>query len=179
MTINVNYNDQGQRHGYGEQIYSNGDKFVCNYENGLKQGPAIFQKINGVIQYLFYVNGLRHGKAVTFYPDGLQHRFTYFNGVPEGKMTFLKSNGVTIKCLFLNGNKNGPAKTFYPNGDVVVYTFQDGLMEGNAFLKTSYGIYRTQFIKNVPQQDWIPLEGDFIEMNDQTTLNNSIQCLCD
>jgi antitoxin component YwqK of YwqJK toxin-antitoxin module len=74
-------NDKGQRHGYWEVYYDNGQLyFKGDYVNGQRHGYSEEYHPNGKLEYKGnYVNGKKHGHWEFYYLSGLFNCERYYD----------------------------------------------------------------------------------------------------
>ena len=65
-------NAQGQRHGYGISILTNGDVYSGEFKNGVRDGYGeyIYAKENGAKYSGYYKDNKKSGHGVFVYPNG-------------------------------------------------------------------------------------------------------------
>ena len=69
-----------------ENIYDNGDYFIGEYKNSLRNGKGILYYKNGNIQYEGdYVNGKSEGNGKYIWEDGTYYIGEWKNGLFNGK----------------------------------------------------------------------------------------------
>ena len=75
------YNEQGERHGYWETYYSNGQlSYKGNYVNGKEHGYWESYYDNGQLDYKGnYVNGNRHGYWEEYWSNGQLYSKGYYD----------------------------------------------------------------------------------------------------
>ena len=75
------YNEKGERHGYWESYWSNGQLwYKGNYVNGQRHGYFESYYDNGQLMYKGdYVNGNRHGYWESYYDNGQLYYKGYYD----------------------------------------------------------------------------------------------------
>lgn len=75
-------------------IFSNGDKYVGEYKEGIKHGQGTYTFSDGKEYVGEYQDGKAHGQAVFTFPDGGKYEGEYKDGEPHGQGTFTYPNGI-------------------------------------------------------------------------------------
>lgn len=89
------FNEIGERHGPGELLWSNGDKYVgC------------------------FVNGLRHGQGTLYFKDGSEYVGAWEKNVMHGAGTRRFKNGDVYIGNYTNGKRAGEGRFYFANGDM-------------------------------------------------------------
>ena len=75
------YNEKGERHGYWEDYYTDGQlSSKGNYVNGKEHGYWEYYWNNGQLMFkVNYVNGKRHGYWESYYDNGRLHYKGYYD----------------------------------------------------------------------------------------------------
>jgi antitoxin component YwqK of YwqJK toxin-antitoxin module len=99
------YNDKGERHGYWENNYPNGQ---------------LWSKGN-------FVDGNRHGYWEVYWDNGnLFYKGNFVNGKRDGYWEAYYSNGkLDFKGYYVNGKKHGSWEWYYSNGDLEFKVYYD------------------------------------------------------
>ncbi len=122
--------------GYGTMIYSNGQKFTGEFDNGLRHGQGVLF-INDTRKYVgSWKNGRKHGEgriyldkkilaAGNWSNNKLIKSATFQNGCingncQDGYSTYLFNDGKKIIGEFSNGVLKGHSICFYPDGSKYV-----------------------------------------------------------
>ena len=129
--------------GKAVQIWSNGDKYEGEYQNGLFHGYGEMTT-NSYIYKGDYFNGLQTGKAFILYSDGSSYEGEVNAGLYEGDGILKTSVGNIFEGVFKNGFLNGKGK--YSNGDSYIGNFVNGKFDGFGTLTKQNGkIYQGKF----------------------------------
>ena len=132
--------------------YNNGDKYVGDLKNGLKNGKGIYYYLNGN-RYegewkddkregrgkFFFVNGDRfegeckndkaNGKGVKYFKNGDKYEGDWKDDVMEGKGILYSSNG-TFVGEFKNNTIEGKQVFYWEDGDIQMGDYRNGSFEG-------------------------------------------------
>jgi hypothetical protein len=96
-------NDQGQRHGQGTAIYSDGGKYVGEFKNGYRHGKGTHtwsgNKYVGESK-----EGKQHGQGTATYANGDQYAGEWKNNLANGQGTLTSKDGKKIVGIFKDGN---------------------------------------------------------------------------
>ena len=68
------------RHGYGEFLFSNGDKYIGHFECDNRHGKGEYKWKDGRREIGQWVNDKRHGSAEYYDRDGKKYEHLYKNG---------------------------------------------------------------------------------------------------
>lgn len=124
--------------GKAVQIWSNGDKYEGEYQNGLFHGYGEMTT-NSYIYKGDYFNGLQTGKAFILYSDGSSYEGEVNAGLYEGDGILKTSVGNIFEGVFKNGFLNGKGKIIYNDGAVCSGNFINTKLEGQGVYKYSNG----------------------------------------
>ncbi len=103
------YNDKGEKHGYWEIYFSNGQLFYKgNFVDGYEHGYWERYYYDGQLEYTGnYVNGNKHGYWEVYWENGqLSYKGNFVNGKQHGCWKWYHNNGQLIrKCYFDMGEQ--------------------------------------------------------------------------
>ena len=86
----------GKFDGNGKYIWENGEYYIGQYKNGLRNGKGIEYYSNGNIQYEGdWVNNKPEGNGKYIWENGQYYIGEWKNGLRNGKGTLYYSNGKT------------------------------------------------------------------------------------
>ena len=137
-------------------FYPNGEFYIGEILNGLKNGKGIEYYKNGKIKYdgdwisgklegygkyyyendEFYIgqwkNNLRHGKGIEYYKNGyIKYDGFFVNDKFEGNGKFIYEDGVFYIGQWMNNLRNGKGIEYYKNGNIkYVGDWVNGKLEG-------------------------------------------------
>lgn len=148
-------------------MINNGDIYIGEFKNNLRQGTGICYFFNGTEYKGSWLNDKQHGQGVLTYIDGTTRKgywsanmYTGSNepepnetARPEnpkvegcqsgdcqnGKGTYLFANGNVYVGSFQQGKPDGFGKIKYADGVIYEGEIQSGYMHGNGFMITSDG----------------------------------------
>ncbi|KYQ51874.1 Radial spoke head 1 like protein [Trachymyrmex zeteki] len=100
-------NENGERHGNGKTLLSNGDIYVGQYRNGFRHGKGIYVFKNGARYNGDWRDGQKYGQGIFWYPDGTRY---------EGE--------------WRRDTKHGFGIYYYVNNDIYEGSWKDDLRHG-------------------------------------------------
>ena len=117
------------------EIYENGDKYIGEFKNNLRDGNGImyFNKNveKNIIRYEGeWKNGIREGKGKLYGNNGNIYEGDFKNGKGEGKGIYYYNNGNRYEGDFKNGLKEGKGIFYFKNGDKYEGDFKNDKYEG-------------------------------------------------
>jgi len=107
VTYTGGFNNHGERHGNGVLIWSNGDKYVGTFWNGLREGE-------GTIQFA----------------DGSEYVGNWENNKMHGQGTRRFNNGNVFNGTYREGKRSGHGRCYFANGDMYVGEWKSDAMSG-------------------------------------------------
>ncbi len=155
---NGNFNLNGERHGFGTYKWRDGEKYIGNWKNGIKDGDGTSYFINnekfigkfknnsfkyGTYYYNDggkytgeYQNDLAHGQGSYEYPEGDKYIGRFVNDLFHGFGRYVwgpnsKWAGDVFEGEYSYGNRNGKGTYIYSNGDK-----ETGMWRNDEFLDT-------------------------------------------
>ena len=131
--------------GHGRIIYPNGDVYIGQLKEFVKDGPGkLINNCNEITEGIF-INGISEGKTKI----SCENYICYYN-LKNGKMIddigkiFFK-NGKIYVCNFKDSKPNGKVKAFFPNGDI--YELEEFYDNNGIFIENN----KFEYIK---QKEW-------------------------
>ena len=108
----------GLKNGKGIQYYMDGKiKIDGNFVNDKVEGDGIYYYEDGEFYNGQWKNDLRHGKGKEYYKNGIiKYEGDFVNDKPEGSGKYIYLDGVFYIGQIINGLKNGKGKEYYKNG---------------------------------------------------------------
>ena len=111
-----------------EKRYENGDKYIGEFINELKDGKGIlYYNINNEKKRYKYEGEFKNdkfeGKGIYYFNNGNKYERDYKNGHKEGKGIKYSNNGDRKMGNYLNGKKIGKHVTLTINGEVKVNNY--------------------------------------------------------
>ena len=164
--------------GYGTCLFSNGAKYVGEFQQGKLHGKGIFYYTDGNKYIGDWVDEKRSGKGRMIYANGDEYFGTFeknrvqgfgaikyangneyegywINDRPSGKGVFSFSDGSRYEGVFSNGVFHGEGTFFYKDNKRYVGLWQNGKKHGNGTMYTSEDqIIAGQWVKGEYQADW-------------------------
>ena len=122
----------GLRHGEGEEIFSNLNRFQGRYFKGKPEGQGIYYWKTGEIYEGSWKNGLKHGYGIFKGSNNECYIGEWKNSKPHGRGVSISSKGEKYEGDFENGLKHGNGSYFYCNGDILIGKFRFGETYGVA-----------------------------------------------
>lgn len=96
--------------GYGSYIYSNGDKYTGEFENGLRHGKGAFEYQNGDSYKGEFKDDMKHGKGTYYWVNGDSYTGTFENGKRVGKGVYAFEDGHVLTGEFTQDGKKGQGR---------------------------------------------------------------------
>ncbi len=101
----------GKAHGYGVNVWANGDRYEGFWESDLPHGKGTYTWANGSGYQGEWVAGKKHGRAVYIWPNGDRFEGTYKNDQPFGGI-YVKADGRRFIAEIYE-NSIGPGQRFF------------------------------------------------------------------
>jgi hypothetical protein len=119
-------NKDGEPHGYGLKIFSDGTIYFGGFAHGLfhTEDRGNLVKPNGATYEGTWLQGLKHGKGTQIYPDGGRYDGEFAKGYEHGQGKKQYADGSVHEGRFRFGRKDGPG----------VFTDKDGNVKKGQFL---------------------------------------------
>ncbi|MDE6619651.1 MAG: protein kinase [Lachnospiraceae bacterium] len=132
--------ENGDMHGYGTIIYSDGDAYSGSWRYGRKSGQGKYVYAGGDIYDGEWSIDKENGQGKYIYANGdwYEGEFKdneFVNG--QGRETY--ANGDWYEGEFQDGMRNGHGVETYSNGDMYEGKFQDGIKNGDGTYKWADG----------------------------------------
>ena len=126
----------GKRHGHGELIFANGDRFVGKFFNdAMRTGKISY--INKDLYKGEFLNDEKHGQGTYAFNDGTRYKGGFFGGLINGPGELVYPNKDRYKGDFFKNQKHGRGKFFFANGDVQEGVFHNDQITADCKLKLS------------------------------------------
>lgn len=123
---------QGKFHGKGIYIFANGNRYVGLFNEGMHEGQGTLYYADGKSKYVgeFHRN-MSHGEGTFFYSDGIsKYVGTFQNGLQSGRGTLTRADGGEDTGIFRNGVLNGQGTRTFADGSKLEGNFKDGVQDG-------------------------------------------------
>lgn len=146
-----------KKHGFGVQVYSNGDRYEGEWKDNKKCGKGtIWVKIKGNFKRLFtgdFMDNKMHGKGTMFYDNGDRYDGDWVKGFKNGQGRMIYNNGDVYIGEWNNDKKNGYGILTKRNGDHFEGHFVEDMKEGEgSYYFCSKGkIMIGQWVDNQPK----------------------------
>ena len=184
----VGFMDEGEKSGYGELSYPNGDSYHGDWDHNLFDGDGIYIYANDKASYEgqwyqglqdgigYYrsprfayrgeweegwING--YGKMVFTNKDSYVGNFVENRFYGEGNYLF--SNGNKYSGEFIDGKFNGLGTFYFANGDTYVGEFKDGKIFGDGTLTIFENGKSISITANWKGDNKIPSQGSILFSN--------------
>ena len=116
----------GKKKGEGTLTLANGDKYVGEWDNDLKNGHGIFTYRDSGSSYVGeFKDGSLHGQGTYTLANGANYIGDWKNGKMNGQGTLNLLNGVKYTGEFKDNEFNGQGTITKSNGDSYVSEFKD------------------------------------------------------
>ena len=123
-------------------IYENGDKYLGDFENGLKEGKGIMTYSNGDKYEGEFAKDVKEGYGIMLYNNGEKYEGEFKNDVKDGYGIYHYLDGDTYKGDFKNDFMEGRGVYFYQSGEVYSGGFKNGKKDGyGSFFETNGNKY--------------------------------------
>lgn len=164
-------NEKGQAHGYGRMVWTNGDEYEGQFENGLFKGKGkLISKYYAVYEGEFN-EGYMNGQGTILFDNGTKYTGAFSKGVFHGKGKLIHKDKSVYEGDFLNNEITGKGKwvfvdksTYYgdlksgifhgrgkltrPDGSTYGGDFVEGEMHGFGVYRGKKNIYSGEFVKD-------------------------------
>lgn len=133
---NKNYTENKESYIFS---YTNGDKYVGEVKNGVREGYGTYYYHNGDKYEGMWVGNKKHGTGTLYYKDGNLYVGHWKNSEKEGIGCLYMKNGDKYHGEFKNGKKNG--KGFFQSFDNNKYMgyFKDNKKNGPGIIEYKTG----------------------------------------
>lgn len=144
----------GQRHGKGELFWGNGDVYMGNFANDMREGHgtlifAAESSGDGGEYVGEWHRNLMHGSGTWRYPNGEMYVGEYKAGKREGEGRFYHANGDLYVGSWLNNQMHGFGRYYFANGLHFEGTFMRNKRNGKGKLQREDGTIEVfQYINN-------------------------------
>lgn len=125
-----NYNNYGERHGQGELVWSNGDKYKGTFWNGVREGEGTLHFSDGSEYVGNWNQNKMHGQGTRRFPNGNVYSGNYREGKRSGNGRCYYANGDMYVGEWGNDQMNGFGRYYYNNGQCFEGFFWEGKRNG-------------------------------------------------
>jgi len=157
-------NTEGQRHGKGKFVFSNGDSYEGQWKNNLMHGRGKYITVEGDIYEGEFVDNHREGKGILINVDlgvyegdfhqnqksgkgkycfykGDRYEGDYAEDVMHGLGVFISATGECYNGEFRNGFMEGKGKFSYASGDCYEGNWKNNTKHGIGVFRSIGGDY--------------------------------------
>ena len=130
----------GKPHGKGTFYFTDGKKYVGDWNDGVRTGYGIFTTPDNSMRYEgYWVNNTFHGKGTLIYSDGRKYIGNIENGKASGRGVFYFSNGNRYEGSFADDVINGQGTFYYASGAKYIGAWKYGKKSGQGVFYFSDG----------------------------------------
>mmetsp|Transcript_29922 Transcript_29922/g.67539 ORF Transcript_29922/g.67539 Transcript_29922/m.67539 type:complete len:593 (-) Transcript_29922:41-1819(-) len=144
-TYTGEYNIVGKRHGDGELLWANGDKYVGDFKNGYIDGRGTISFHDGTEYHGQWRSNKFHGEGTRRFKNGNIYNGNYANGKRQGQGKCYFANGDMYVGDWKNDTISGFGRYYYQNGHSFEGMFRDGKRNGRGKYQLTDGrveVYR-------------------------------------
>lgn len=133
----------GQRHGQGELSWCNGDVYIGNFVNGMRQG-------HGTLVFASSRSGNDEGGEGGGRGDGGEYVGEWQRNLMHGSGTWRYPNGEMYVGEYQQGKRQGEGRFYHANGDLYVGSWHNNQMHGRGryYFATSGLQFEGTFLRN-------------------------------
>ena len=142
-----------KREGYGKYIFNNGNYYIGQFKNGLRNGKgATYYKNNHIMNEGTFVDNLLEGEGKFYDIDGSYYIGQFSQTMKHGKGKDYDKNGnILYEGDFVMNKREGKGKYIYANGDYYIGDFVNNVYHGNGieYYKNGNIRYEGEFKDNL------------------------------
>lgn len=131
---------QAPVNGYGERVYDNGDRYVGQFYNGLRDGAGTYISHSGDRYDGNWSQGEPHGKLSYVSTDGTSYVGDWVNGKREGKGVGVYISGNKYVGEYKNDKFNGWGTLYLKDGGRQAGQWQNNMLNGLAAEYNASGV---------------------------------------
>ncbi|EEB20130.1 Testis-specific gene A2 protein, putative [Pediculus humanus corporis] len=145
-------NSKNERHGFGQAILPNKDRYKGYYRKNLRHGKGFYAFRNGARYEGQYRKGIKHGFGTFWYPDGSKYEGDWKRDLRHGFGAYYYSNGDLYEGHWYKGIKEGLGTYSWSNNTEVKFlgTWRNGMMDGPGQIIHQGHRYHGNFKFNLP-----------------------------
>jgi len=117
------FNDEGERHGEGTEVFESGEVYMGQWRNDKMHGRGIYTWVNGDKYSGGWESGKPHGHAMHTYADGGLFCGAMALGMREGRGTFIYPNGDELQGYY-SGDLKVKGLWAFPTGEMRVVRWE-------------------------------------------------------
>ena len=127
----------GLRDGEGTYTFSDDSKYIGQWTDGEMDGEGVFTYTSSGDRYVGqWLKGEKYGEGVYTFSNGDEYSGEWKNGVFEGEGIYTYANGEKYVGKWLNGKKNGEGTYFFVNGEKKIGNWIDGEFIDSKIIET-------------------------------------------
>ena len=157
--VYTGYLERGTPDGYGELIYTDGDRYKGDFDGGNPHGKGKYTWVDGATYDGDWVDGKRTGNGTYTWANGNRFVGKWINGIRTGEGTLTFADGTVYKGNWENDTYNGKGKMTWADGSYYEGDYKDGDRHGKGTYTFADG--------SVYVGDWV--NGDREGMGSYTT----------
>lgn len=132
------YNDEGEKHGFGLYVWEDGDEFEGEYKND-SMHKGTFRYVSGSSYEGEFRDNLKHGIGIFRYPDGTEYEGEWQEDQKHGRGVFTMSDGDKYEGEFRDDKINGYGVYSFACGDVYEGEYKDYQKHGQGTFRFASG----------------------------------------
>mmetsp|Transcript_25777 Transcript_25777/g.42926 ORF Transcript_25777/g.42926 Transcript_25777/m.42926 type:complete len:309 (-) Transcript_25777:175-1101(-) len=125
-----NFNNYGERHGEGELVWSNEDRYKGTFWNGVREGEGTLNFADGSEYVGNWKDNKMHGQGTRRFPNGNVYTGNYREGKRSGNGRCYYANGDMYVGEWGNDQMSGFGRYYYNNGQCFEGFFWEGKRSG-------------------------------------------------
>ena len=142
----------GKLNGNGKCVYENGNYYIGQFLNNLRNGKGTIYYKNNKIKYEGdFIKDVAQGHGKYIWEDGEYYIGQFYNNLRHGKgIEYYENNEIKYDGDFVNNKYEGNGKYIWKNGKYYIGQWLNGLKHGKgiAYSKDNNIIYEGNFIKD-------------------------------
>ena len=146
-------NEGKERHGFGEAILPNGDRYKGAYRYGKRHGYGMYVFKNGARYDGEYIEGQRNGRGLFVYPDGSIYCGAWRDNKRNGFGIYIYPNTDRYEGNWQDNTKQGDGIYYYVKDNLkYVGKFDKGLRQGLGEIRTAEYRYWGNFLDDLVRE---------------------------
>ena len=145
--VYTGYLERGTPDGYGELIYTAGDRYKGDFDGGNPHGKGKYTWVDGDTYEGDWVDGKRTGNGTYTWSNGNRFVGKWINGIRTGEGTLTFADGSVYKGNWENDKYSGKGKMTWADGSYYEGDYKDGERHGKGSYHYANG--------NVYVGDWV------------------------
>ncbi|NRB63647.1 MAG: caspase family protein [Saprospiraceae bacterium] len=135
--------ENGNITGLGVLYYPNGDTYIGNWRNQVRQGKGRFRFASGNEYLGEFDRNLMQGYGVMTYANGNRYEGQWKANLPFGKGTYTLATGGKYVGYFVNGRFEGQGTMYYGDGSYYQGEWKNNERHGEGALVMTSGLRKT------------------------------------